>query len=64
MFSKLFTNKVEIPEEVQGIFTRKDLERLLKSLGYSRAEAKRKTYLLKELGLTITQNQVEDKKNV
>lgn len=64
MFSKLFSNKVEIPEEVKGIFTRKDLERFLKSQGYSRNEAKRKTYLLKELGLTLTKDQVEEKENV
>lgn len=47
-----FTRK--IPKELQSLFYRKDAERLLRSNGFSRSEAKRKAYLLKSLGLTKT----------
>ncbi len=61
MLEKLFSKRPEIPEEVQGIFIRKDLERFIHTQGFSRAEARKKAYLLKELGLTQKNHVPEDK---
>lgn len=52
MLDKLFSKRPEIPKDLQGIFYRKNIERFLRTQGFTRAEARYRAYLLKEIGMT------------